>query len=72
VKFANSNRVIISKFKVDNIIILNFKNINIIKLNKFLKHKNASFYKIVQVINNYVYKLKLLELIKLIYFVFYS
>jgi len=50
---------------------LNFKNITIIKLNKFLEHKNVSFYKIVRVINNHVYKLKLLKLIKQIYFIFY-
>jgi len=72
VKFANRNRVTILKFKINNIIMLNLKNINIVKLNKSLKHKNASSYKIVRVINNYVYKLKLLESIKLIYSIFYS
>jgi len=51
---------------------LNLKNINIVKLNKFLKYKNANFYKIVRVINNHVYKLKLLESIKLIYLVFHT
>jgi len=50
---------------------LNIKNIVIAKLSKFLKYKNVDSYEIVKVINNYVYELKLLESIKLIYFVFY-
>jgi len=50
---------------------LDIRNIAIAKLSKFLKYKNASFYEIVKVIDNYVYELKLFESIKLIYFVFY-
>ena len=50
---------------------LNFKNIIIIRLNKSLEHKNANSYKIVQIINNYNYKLKLFKLIKQIYSIFY-
>jgi len=71
VKFANCNRIAISKFKVNNKIMLDIRNIAIAKLSKFLKYKNASFYEIVKVIDNYVYELKLFESIKLIYFVFY-
>jgi len=71
VKFANRNCIAISKFKVDNKIILNTRNIAIAKLSKSLEHKNIDFYKIVKVINNYVYELKLFKSIKLIYFIFY-
>jgi len=70
-KFANCNRIATSKIKINNKIMLNTKNIAIAKLSKSLKYKNIYLYEIVRVINNYVYELKLLESIKLIYFVFY-
>ncbi len=46
------------------------RNIKTTRLYKSLKHKNANLYKIIRAINNYVYELELLELIK-IYLVFY-
>jgi len=70
-KFANCNRIAISKFKVNNKIMLDTKNIAIAKLSKSLKHKNKSFYEIVKAINNYVYELKLFKSIKLIYSIFH-
>ena len=38
---------------------LNSKNIKIIQSSKSLNHKNLNFYKIIKVINNIIYKLKL-------------
>ena len=38
---------------------LNSKNIKIIQSSKFLNHKNLNFFKIIKVINNIIYKLKL-------------
>jgi len=65
-KFANRNRIATSKFKVNNKIMLNTRNIAIAKLSKFLKYRNINSYEIVKAINNYVYELKLFELINLI------
>jgi len=50
---------------------LNKRNIRIKRIRKFLENKNFEFYKIINIIDNYVYKLKLLKLIIKIYLVFY-
>ena len=52
-------------------IILNTRNIKIIKLNKLLDYKNLDLFKIIRVINNFTYKLKLLLLIEDIFLIFY-
>ena len=39
---------------------LNVKNIKINRLNKSLNYKNMIFFKIIKIINNIIYKLKLL------------
>ena len=50
---------------------LNSRNIRTIRLNKSLDYKNLGLYKIIRVINNIVYKLKLPLEIN-IYSIFYS
>lgn len=65
-KFTNCKSIAISKFKINNKVIFNTWNIKTTQLYKSLKYKNANFYKIIRTINNYVYELKLLKLIKLI------
>ena len=40
---------------------LNNRNIKITRLNKSLNYKNLRLFKIVKIINNIVYKLKLLD-----------
>ena len=52
-------------------VILNIRNIKIIYLNKLLNYKNLRLFKIVRVINNLVYKLKLFLVINGIFLVFY-
>ena len=49
---------------------LNNRNIQIIRSNKSLNYKNLELYRIVRVINNIVYELKLLDELN-IYLVFY-
>ena len=61
----------ILKFRNDNLIILNNKNIKIIKPNKFLNYKNLKPFKIIREINNITYKLKLSKFIKNIFLIFY-
>ena len=49
---------------------LNNKNIKINRSSKFLNYKNLDFYKIIKVINNMIYKLKLSKRINF-FFVFH-
>ena len=55
----NRYRLLASIFKEKNIVILNSRNIKIARPNKFLNYKNLESFKIVRVINNIVYELKL-------------
>ena len=51
-------------------IILNSRNIKIIRLNKLLDYKNLELFKVSYIINNIVYELKLLDSIN-VFLVFY-
>ena len=51
--------------------ILDAKNIKIIRLNKLLDYKNLGLFKVIKIINNFVYKLKFPPLIEGIFLVFY-
>ena len=53
-------------------IILNNRNIKIIKPNKLLNYKNFDSYKIIKIYNNFVYELKLSLFIRKMYFIFHS
>ena len=59
------------KFKVGDIVMLDTRNIKITCLNKLLDHKNLGPFKIIRVINNLVYKLKLLLSMAGIFSIFY-
>ena len=48
---------------------LNNKNIKINRSSKFLNYENLKFYKIIKVINNIIYKLKLSKKIIFLFFV---
>ena len=52
-------------------IILDNKNIKIIRLIKSLNYKNLGLYKIIKAYKNLIYELKLLVLIKRLYSIFY-
>ena len=67
----NRKRYLILEFKINNIIILNTRNIKITRLNKLLNYKNLNLFKVIRAINNSIYKLKLLLLIEEIFLVFY-
>ena len=69
-KYSNRRHLPALIFKVDNIIILDNRNIKITRSNKSLDHKNLGPFKVTRVINNIVYKLELLEGIN-IYPIFY-
>ena len=69
-KQINRYRLLIFQFKKRDIIMLNNKNIKINRSNKFLNYKNLGFYKIIKVIDNIIYKLKLSKKIN-IFFVFH-
>ena len=56
---------------MNDIIILNSRNIKIIRLNKSLNYKNLELFRIIRVINNIVYELELSDEIN-IYSIFYS
>ena len=60
-----------SKFKIKNIIMFDARFQNIKRISKDLDYKNLKWYSIVRAINNCVYELKLLDVIKDIFFVFH-
>ena len=68
---ANKRRYLVPEFKIGDIIILDTRNIKTTQLNKSLDHKNLGLYKVVRVINNSIYKLKLLPALEGIFLVFY-
>ena len=57
---------------INDIIMLNSRNIKTIKSNKLLNYKNLKSFKIIKTYNNLIYYLKLLTSIKRLYFVFNS
>ena len=59
--FANRRRMPATAFKVGNIVMLDTRNIRIIRLIKSLDYKNMGPFKVIRVINNIVYELKLPE-----------
>ena len=71
IEYANNKRLSISEFKENDIIIFDNKNIKIFRLNKSFDYKNLGFFFVIKIINNIIYKFKLLNEIN-IFFVFYS
>ena len=53
-------------------IMLDNKNIKIIKSTKFLNHKNLEPYKIIKAYDNSAYELKLFAAMRRLHFIFYS
>ena len=70
IEYANRRRLPVSAFKVDDIIMLDSRNIKTARLNKSLDYKNLGSFKITKVINNMIYELELLDGMN-IYPVFY-
>ena len=56
---------------INDIIMLNNRNIKTIKLNKLFNSKNLKLFKIIKVYENSIYELKLFTLIKRLFFIFY-
>ena len=71
-KKIDRHRLSASEFKIEDMIILNKRNIKIIRFNKFLNHKNFDSFRIIKVFNNFVYELNLSFIINNIYFIFHS
>ena len=59
------------EFRVEDIVILNRKNIKTIRLSKLLDYKNLKLFKIIKALNNFAYELELSIFINNIYFIFY-
>ena len=70
-KYVNNYRSFVSKLKIDDKVFFNIRNLSIARSNRSLNHKNVNFYKIVRVINNAVYELKLLDVMKDIWSMFH-
>lgn len=70
-EYFNKYRLSTSKFRSKNLVILNNRNIKIVKSNKLLNYKNIKSNKIIRVIDNLIYKLKLLDSLKKVFLVFY-
>ena len=54
-----------------NIIMLNNRNIKMIRSNKSFDYKNLGPFKIITIYDNFVYELKLFVFMKKVHFVFY-
>ena len=67
----NIYKILISKFRNNNLIILNNKNIKIVKLNKSLNYKDLKSFKTIRKINNITYELKLSKSKKNIFLIFH-
>ena len=63
--------MLISEFMINDMIMLNNRNIKMMKSNKLFDHKNLRSFKIIKVYNNSIYHLKLLASMKRFHFVFY-
>ena len=70
-EFINRRKIPVFNFIVCDIIILNRRNITIIKPNSSLNYKDLGLYKVIKVINNTVFKLRLLETLEKVIPVFY-
>jgi len=68
---VNRNRRLVLEFKEGDLVILNYRNIKIIRPAKSLDYKNLGPFKVIRVINNLVYKLELFKSINSIFFIFY-
>ena len=71
-KIINRVKYSIFEFRIDDIIMLNFKNIKTIKFNDFLNYKNFDSFKIIRVINKIVYKFEFFDSMKNIFSIFHS
>ena len=70
-EYVNNHRSFASKLKIDDKVFLDICNLNIARSSRSLNHKNVDFYEIVRVINNVVYELKLLDVMKNIWSIFH-
>ena len=71
-KYANRNKHSVSKLKMNDMIMLNARFQKTTKFNKNLDYKNLESFKIVKVVDNMIYELKLLEVMQNIFSVFHS
>ena len=69
-KYTNRKRQPVSAFSVNNIIMLNSRNIKTTRLNKSLDYKNLEPFRVIRVINNMTYELELSNEIN-VYSIFY-
>ena len=70
-EFANRHRLSASELRLDDLIMLNERNIKTARSNKSLDHKNMRSYKITRVINNSAYELRLPDSMKKVFPVFH-
>ena len=72
-KYVNRTRHSVSKFKINDKVMLDKRYIEITKSNHALNFKNLNFYKIIDVIDNHhVYKFELSSLMFVIHSIFHS
>ena len=58
-KYVNAHRAFAFEFKINNIIMFDARYIKIMRFNKNFDYKNLNFFKIIRMIDNCVYELKL-------------
>ena len=71
-KYVNAYRTFALKFKMNNMIMINARYFKIMRFNKNFDYKNLESFKIVRMINNCVYELKLSQIMKKCFSIFHS
>ena len=71
-KYVNVHRTFASKFRMNDMIMLNARYLKIMRLNKNLDYKNLESFKVVRMINNCAYELELSQIIKKCFSIFHS
>ena len=61
-KYVNAHRAFALEFKINDMIMLDARYIKIMRFNKSLDYKNLNFFKIIRVIDNCAYELKLSQI----------
>ena len=71
-EYVNRRRLPLSELRVEDLIMLDCRNIKTTRPNKSLDHKNMGPFKIIRAINNLAYELELFVIMKKVFSVFHS
>ena len=71
-EYVNAHRAFASKFRINDMIMLNVRYLKIMRSNKSFDYKNLKSFKVIRIINNCAYELKLFQTMNECFLVFHS